>query len=310
MTTQVTMTPRAWAMMGLLGLIWGWSFAATRMALTEMGFWTTVAWRIGGACVVLWVVVLALRYPLPRSLRTWGVLLSLGVIGNAIPFSLITWGQMSVPSGLAAILNAATALFGVLAAAAFFADEKLTLRKLAGVSTGILGVIVAMGLSTLAALDLAALGQLAIVLSAVAYALTGVLGRIALRQVAPQVAATGMMTGAALVMVPLALVLDGPPVWTHSAHVWMAMAYSSVIATALAYFIYYNLLRAAGAGNVTLTTLLVAPMAIIAGALTFGEALPPRAYAGFAILALGLLILDGRVLRLLSHRKDDAVSHR
>lgn len=294
--TQTSLTPRAILMLLLLALIWGGSFTATAVALTEIGVRTTVAIRVGGAAVVLWLWVLASRLPMPRDPRTWAVLLALGLIGNALPFSLITWGQTTVPSGLAAILNAATAVFGVLVAAAFFRDEKLTARKVTGVTLGIGGVAVAMGVQNLLAFDPTALGQLALIGASLSYAFTGALGRVALRSVNATVAATGMMTGAALVMIPWALATDGMPAAHHSGHVWLALAYSAVIATAVAYLIYYRLLGIVGAGNTSFVTLLVAPVAIVLGAVLLQESLPVRAYLGFALLAAGLVVLDGRLL--------------
>ncbi len=289
------MTPRALALLVLLATIWGASFAATSVALAELPFRTVVAIRVGGAAIVLWLYVLVARPALPRRVRDWAVLLFLGVIGNALPFSLITWGQTTVPSGLAAILNASTAVFGVLVAAAVFRDEKLTARKLIGVTLGLAGVIVAMGIGQLTALDPTSLGQLALIAASVCYSLTGALGRFVLRSVAPQVAATGMMTGAALIMVPWALASDGAPPLHHSGQVWLALAYSAVIATALAYLIYYRLLGMVGAGNSSFVTLLVAPIAIVLGTVFLHESLSFSAYAGFALLAAGLTVLDGRL---------------
>jgi len=294
------MTPHAWTLLALLGLIWGGSFTANAVVLTEIGVVTIVALRVLVAAIVLWVTVLALRLPLPRDPRQWGVLFLLGLFGNALPFSLITWGQLAVPSGLAAILNASTAIFSVLLAALFFADERLTARKVLGVALGLAGVATAIGLTALTALDLTAWAQLALIAASLSYGLGASLGKMALRGVAPQVAATGMLTGAALIMVPIALIRDGLPSPHHSGHVWLALAYSAVVATALAYLIYYRLLSLAGAGNASLVTLLVAPVAIVLGAVLLGETLASRAFGGFAILALGLLVLDGRLLRRLA----------
>jgi len=297
MIRQTAMTTRAWVFLSALGLIWGGSFAANAIALTEIGFWTIVALRVAIAAVVLWVAVLVMHLPLPRSPRAWGVLFLLGLIGNALPFSLITWGQLVVPSGLAAILNAATAIFSVLVAAAFFRDELLTARKALGVALGFAGVVTTIGLSTLTTLDLTALAQLALIGASLCYAFAGSLGKVALRGIAPEVAATGMLTGSALIMVPLALWRDGLPSPEHSVQVWMALAYSAVVATAVAYLLFYRLLALAGAGNGGLVTLLVAPVAIVIGAVFLDETLAPRVFAGFAILVLGLLVLDGRLLR-------------
>jgi drug/metabolite transporter (DMT)-like permease len=226
----------------------------------------------------------------------------MGLLNNALPFTLITWGQLTIPSGLAAIVNASTAIFGVLVAALAFRDERLTARRLTGVLTGFAGVAVAIGLHAFATLNLASLPQLALVAAAISYALAAVFARRMLGGLPPQVAAAGMLTGSSLLMLPTALWIDGPPVLTHGAQVWGALGYLAIIATAGAYLLYYRVLGMAGAGNLSLVTLLTAPVAIVMGALILNEALPLRAYAGFALIALGLLIIDGRLLP----RKDSA----
>ena len=226
----------------------------------------------------------------------------MGLLNNALPFTLITWGQLTIPSGLAAIVNASTAIFGVLAAALLFRDERLTAPRLTGVLLGFTGVAVAIGLQTLTALNLTSLPQLALVAVAMSYAIAAVFARRMLGGLAPQVAAAGMLTGSSLLMLPTALWVDGPPVLTHGAQIWGALGYLAVISTAGAYLLYYRVLGMAGAGNLSLVTLLTAPIAIALGALILGEALPLRAYAGFALIALGLLVIDGRLLP----RKDSA----
>lgn len=303
MTAQVTFTPRALMLLVLLGTIWGASYTATAIALQGgIGVQWVVAFRTGGACILLWAWLLVTRAPLPRRAGDWAILLALGLIGNAAPFTLITWGQVTVPSGLAAILNAATAIFGVLVAALAFRDERLTPQRLLGVGVGLLGVITALGPAQLLALDLTSLAQLALVAAGLCYGITGALGRVALRKVAPEVAATGMMTGAALSLVPVALLTEGLPATHYPAGVWLALAYSAFIATAIAYLIYYNLIASAGAGTAGMTTLIVAPVSILLGAVLLHESLPLRAYAGFALLAVALVILDGRLHRRLAGR--------
>jgi drug/metabolite transporter (DMT)-like permease len=147
------------------------------------------------------------------------------------------------------------------------------------------------------ALDLTALPQVALVAAAVSYACAAVWARRRLSGLAPQVAAAGMLTASTLIALPLALVLDGPPAAMPGAAAVAALAYLAVAATAGAYLLYYRVLAMAGAGNLSLVTLLTAPVAILMGALLFGEALPPRAFLGFALIALGLLAIDGRLLR-------------
>jgi drug/metabolite transporter (DMT)-like permease len=302
MTPQKSIPPRAWAELLLLATIWGGSFISNRLALNEVPVLTTVAFRVAGACILLWVYVRLRRLPVPRAPRIWLAFLVMGLLNNALPFTLITWGQLTIPSGLAAIVNASTAIFGVLVAALAFRDERLTARRLTGVLLGFAGVAVAIGLQALATLNLASLPQLALVAAAISYALAAVFARRMLGGLPPQVAAAGMLTGSSLLMLPTALWIDGPPVLTHGAQVWGALGYLAIIATAGAYLLYYRVLGMAGAGNLSLVTLLTAPVAIVMGALILNEALPLRAYAGFALIALGLLIIDGRLLP----RKDSA----
>ena len=302
MTPQKSIPPRAWAELLLLAAIWGGSFISNRLALNEVPVLTTVAFRVAGACILLWVYVRLRRLPVPRSPWIWLAFLAMGLLNNALPFTLITWGQLTIPSGLAAIVNASTAIFGVLVAALAFRDERLTARRLTGVLLGFAGVAVAIGLHALATLNLTSLPQLALVAAAISYAVAAVFARRVLGGLPPQVAAAGMLTGSSLLMLPTALWIDGPPVLTHGAQVWGALGYLAIIATAGAYLLYYRVLGMAGAGNLSLVTLLTAPVAIVMGALILNEALPLRAYAGFALIALGLLIIDGRLLP----RKDSA----
>jgi len=218
----------------------------------------------------------------------------MGLLNNVVPFSLMAWAQLHIETGLTAILNATTAIFGVIFAAIFFVDEKLSWRKAIGVSFGFAGVATAIGLSYLASFDLRSIAQLAVIAGTMSYALAGVWARKTLGGLRPQVAAAGMVTGASLVAIPMAWVVEGPISLDLRPSTWAAIAYYAIVATAVAYLLYYKVLALAGSGNLMLVTLTVAPVAIVLGAVTLGEALPLNAYIGFGLLAVGLLILNGR----------------
>jgi drug/metabolite transporter (DMT)-like permease len=296
MTVQKSLTPRAWAELLLLSLIWGASFLSIRIALDEVSVPWVVAHRVALAALILWTVALVRREPLPRAPRLWGACLVMGLLNNVIPFSLLAWGQLHVETGLTSILNAATAVFGVVVATAVFADERLTPRRAAGVLLGFAGVATAVGPDAVSAFDLRSLGQIAILGAALSYALAGAWARKTLSGLAPVTAAAGMLTASALVMIPAAWAVDGPPDLSLAPRTWAAIGYYSVVATAFAYLLYYRVLAMAGSGNLLLCTLMIPPVAIGLGALVLGESLAPRAFLGLAILALGLLILDGRIL--------------
>ena len=306
MTRQKDISSRAWAELILLGLIWGASFFSIRIALNEVPFVTSVLHRTGWAMLVLWAVVILMRQPIPRDPKIWFGFLIMGLLNNVIPFGLMAWAQLHVETGLTSILNAATAIFGVIVAALFFADERITVRKAIGVLLGFFGVATAIGLDSFRNFDLRSFAQLAIIAGTISYAFASAWARLRLGNLPPQVAAAGMLTGSTLIMLPAALIIDGPVKFDLMPVTWAAMGYYSVIATAGAYLLYYRVLAMVGSGNLMLVTLLIPPVAILLGAAFLGEELHPSAFLGFALLTLGLIILDGRVLRALIDRRKKA----
>jgi drug/metabolite transporter (DMT)-like permease len=161
-----------------------------------------------------------------------------------------------------------------------------------GVGLGFLGVATAIGLSSVADFDLRSGAQMAVLAGTLSYACAGAWARKRLGGLPPQLAAAGMLTASTLILVPAALLIDGPPRFDLQTDTWLAIGYFALVATAGAYLLYYRVLSMAGSGNLMLVTLLIPPVAIGLGALVLGEGLPPRAFLGFALLALGLLILN------------------
>ncbi|WP_102109854.1 DMT family transporter [Oceaniglobus roseus] len=297
MIAQKYLSPRAWAELLLLSCLWGASFVSIRIALDEVPVAWVVAHRVFWAAAILWAVVALGRLPLPKGRGTLGAFVVMGLLNNILPFSLMAWGQLHIETGLTSILNATTAIFGVLVASAVFADERLTARRALGVALGFLGVATAIGLDSLAQFDIRSLAQLAVLGGTFSYALAGAWARRTLQGLNPVVAAAGMLSASALIMVPAAWTLDGPPRPDLAPRTFIAIGYYAVMATALAYLLYYRVLAMAGAGNLMLCTLMIPPVAITLGALILGEALHPTAYLGFAILGTGLLILNTRARR-------------
>jgi drug/metabolite transporter (DMT)-like permease len=295
--TGTTMSPRAWAELLLLAGIWGASFFSIAIAQREIGPVTVVLHRVGWAALLLWLIVLAMRLPLPRGCRLWGAFLVMGGLNNVVPFTLMSWGQTRIESGLVSIFNAMTAPLGVLVAALLLADERLTRRRLAGVLVAFAGALVIVGPERLGALDPRAIGQWAVLGGALSYALASSWAKLHLRGVPPVVAAAGMLTGSTALMVPLVLATEGVPALQLAAPTWTAIGYYAVLGTAGAFLLYYRVLAMAGAGNLMLVTLLIPPVAIFLGWAFLGERLAPQAFAGFALIALGLAVLDGRLFR-------------
>ena len=110
MNAQKHLSPRAWAELLLLGIIWGASFVSIRIALDTIPVMTSVLHRTFWAMLVLWLVVWAQEHEFPRAPRVWAAFLVMGLLNNVIPFSLMAWGQLYIDTGLTAILNASTAV--------------------------------------------------------------------------------------------------------------------------------------------------------------------------------------------------------
>jgi drug/metabolite transporter (DMT)-like permease len=188
-------------------------------------------------------------------------------------------------------------------AALLLPDERLVPRKTVGIALGFVGVVVTIGWTALLEIDLRSLAQIAILAATLSYAIASVFARVNLSGVEPSVAAMGMLTGSSLVQIPMAWMLEGPIRLDLHLSTWLAIGYFALFSTALAYLLYYRVLRMAGAGNLMLVTLLIPPIAIFLGAVFLDESLSPSTYLGFAIIGLGLVILDGRLAAKLFHRK-------
>lgn len=199
MVVQKHISSRAWLEILLLGTIWGGVFLAAAIALKEIPPFTLVAIRIVLAAAVLWAYVLLRKSAIPKGWRVWGAIGVMGILNNAIPFTLLTLGQTQIESGLTSIFNAGTAVFGILVAAIFLKDERLTTHKLIGVLLGISGIIYTVGIQSLQTFDLRSLGQLSCIGATVSYAFAGVWARKNLSGLRPDSATAGMLTIAALV---------------------------------------------------------------------------------------------------------------
>jgi len=280
-----------------LAAVWGGSFFFAEIALAEVPPLTITLHRVFWAVPMLAVIVALSGLKLPRDPRLWGAYLVMGGLNNAIPFSLIFWGQTHIESGLASILNGTTAVFGAVVAGIILVDEPLTRRKLIGAALGLVGVAVIMGPEALQSLDPGNLAQLAIVGAALSYAFASVWGKLRLAGQPPMMNALGMLIGSTVLMIPLVLLVDGPPSLSLSPKIWAALFGVAALSTVLAYILYFAILVRAGAANLMLVTLMIPPFAITLGAIFLGESLGIEAWIGFAVIALGLAITDGRLLR-------------
>jgi drug/metabolite transporter (DMT)-like permease len=285
------MRAREWSLLVLLSILWGGSFFFAKVALAELGPFTIVFFRVALAALALNIVASAIGASLWRAGTPWRQLLVMGALNNALPFSLIFWGQTTITSGLASILNATTPLFTVVVAHIFTRDERMTVRKLVGVLAGLAGVAILIGPD----LGGSIWGQIACLAAALSYAFAGIYGRrFKALGVQPLQAAAGQLTASGMLILPIMLLAE--PAWPMpSAVTWSAVAGLALLSTALAYVLYFRILAAAGATNLLLVTFLIPVTAILLGAVFLGERLELRQFAGMALIGLGLVAIDGRI---------------
>lgn len=303
-----TMSAPEWAMLLSLSVLWGGSFFFTGVALSALPPFTLVVLRVGLAAVILNALVPLLGLGMPREARVWAAFFGMGLLNNAVPFCLIVWGQTHIVSGLAAILNATTPLFAVVAAHMLTSDETMTGNRLVGVLVGLAGVAVMVGPVVLAGLGADLLAQVAVLGAALSYAFAGIFGRRFRRMGVPPLAtAAGQVTASTLMLLPVALVVDRP--WTllvPGASVWGAVLGIAALSTALAYVLYFRILATAGATNLLLVTFLIPISAILLGALVLGERLDVRHSLGMVFIGCGLAAIDGRPLQRVRAPRPDA----
>jgi len=291
------MGARDWAMLLLLSFLWGGSFFFISVAVSELPPFTLVTMRVGLAAVTLWLVLLVSGYPIPKSPEVWRAFMMMGLLGNALPFSLIAWGQTHIGAGLASIINATTPIFTILIAGAFLSDEHITPRKMLGVTAGLAGVIVLIGPSALLELGTNTMAQLAVIGAAVSYSCATVFGRrFKAMGISPLDTAVGQVTASTIILLPVVWWIDKPlQLANPSLQVWLSILALAIFSTAFAYILFFRILSSSGATNVVLVTFLAPVTASLLGWLMLNEQLQAKHFIGMACIGLGLAIIDGRL---------------
>lgn len=307
MTTPATIERRMdatdWLILAALSVMWGCAFFFLAIQLKALPPFTIVLLRVGGAAALLlgWAAITGLKLPGPKL---WLAFVVLALLNNVIPFALYGFAQETISSALAGILNATTPLWGVLVAHLFTRDERATPAKVVGVLLGFAGVAAMTGGDALGGLGNDLIAQLACLVATLCYALAAIWSRRFVDAgITPLAVATGQLTAATVVMIPLALVVDRPWQLTMpGAGIWAAVIGMILVSTVFAYVLYFKLVERAGASNSLLVTFTIPIVAILLGVVALGEALLPKHLIGMALIALGLAAIDGRPWRRLTRR--------
>lgn len=285
-----------WAKLLFLGVIWGASFMAVTVALQGFGPMSIAALRIFSAALCLLVLVYAMGIGLP-SLRTrdgriiWACALGMGFFTNALPFSLLSWGQTHVASGFAGVCMAVVPLFVLPLAHVLVPGEQMTLRRTISFLIGFAGVVVLIGLDAFrsAGTDFESLARLACLGASLCYAIGSIITRLCPQVNMLSLSAAALSCGA-LIIVPAALWQEGLPRNLPPRDALLAVAYLGLVPTALAQVLLVQVARSAGPAFLSTVNYQVPVWAVLFGALILNESLPPQLFAALALILGGLVL--------------------
>lgn len=270
-----------------LAVIFGASFILTNVAVQSISPLTVATSRILLAAAMLYPLMRLKGQVLPAKGRIWLFIIAAAFFGNALPFALISWGQVSVDAGLTAILMAVMPLITVLLAHVTTTDEKMNRYKLIGVACGLIGVVVLMGWDQLGGLGDNMIRQYAIAIAAVCYAINSIITK-QLTGVARLPMMTALMLAATFMLLPFALVLESPWTQTPSASAIGAVVTLAIGPTALATLIILNIIDRSGATFLSQINFIVPLAGVFMAWLFLDEVLPTSAWIALCIILVGI----------------------
>jgi len=286
---------RYWALIIMLGAIWGCSFLFNAVLIREISPLWVSAGRVTIGAVICWAFFFAMRRKAPSDWRIYAQLVVLGILNYAIPFALFPWSEEHLASGIVGVINGMTPMTTVIVSQLWPGGEKASWNKVVGVLVGLAGAVIlaspalAEGVSGQALAYLAALG------ATLCYALTLNYAR-RFKAVDSTVVASSSLTAAALIMIPVALLFSGVPVITKT-ETWASLFGIGVFSTSFSFLLVYWLLPKVGATNLSLNTFITPISAIILGVLILHESFQPVHVAGIIVIFLGLVFIDGRLVK-------------
>jgi drug/metabolite transporter (DMT)-like permease len=283
-----------WLVFLALGMMWGSSYLFIKIGIETITPLTLVALRLGIGALLLAAVVLVARERLPRRPMVYLHLTVVATLNIVVPFSLITWAELSVPSSLAAILTAAVPLFAVVIAAGFLRSEPLTTQRLIGLGVGFVGVVVLTGPAALASGG-STVAVVALLAAAASYATATVYARRNLTGMRPMIPAFLQVAIAFAISTVLAFGLETPLATELGGPAVMSLLWLGLLGSGVAYLAYFRLIGSWGATRTAAVAYLLPVVGILLGALVANETIDLRVLAGTALILGGVALLNRRL---------------
>ncbi len=285
------MKTKEWIIFIALGLIWSSSFMWIEIGLREIGPFTLVAFRVFFGLLFGVVVMAVQRVPLPRTVKEWIPLIVLGLTNIAIPFLLISWGQKSIDSGVASILDATVPLFTILAAHFMLHDDKMTTSKVLGLLVGFAGVVVLMSKDIGASFG-SLLGQLAVIIACAFYAGSAIYVRKYTQDTPGILRSMGPLVSATVIMVLAAFLFEAPFKIPSLPITWIALLWLGIFGSGLAFLMAFYLMHEIGPTRTTMVTYLFPLGGVTLGTIFLNEVLTWQIFVGAALIISSLVIAN------------------
>ena len=278
---------RELALLLLLATLWGTSYTFIRVGVATIPPITLIAARTAIAGIMLWAVMLWRGMRLPSDAANWRRFLFQACLNSVIPWTLLAFGERTLEAGLATILNSTSPIFTVLLSLAISRREALSPRKLVGVVTGMAGISLIVGVQALGGFRQQLMAQILTVLAAVCYAGAAIFGR-GFKNLDPIAPAAGSLISGAAILIPASLSMERPWMLAPSTSSVLALIALAVFSTALAFVIYFRLIRTLGSVGTTAQAYLRVPVGVAFGVMLLGERPSATAWIGLACVVVGV----------------------
>lgn len=279
------------ALLGLLALLWGSSYALISIGLTSFPPVTLMALRVVFAAVFLLAIIRIRRLSLPRDARMWRLLFLQSILNSSGAWTLLAWGQQYVESAVASVLNSTSPVFVFLITAVLSLPRAPVLHRLAGALLGVLGIILIVGPGSLSGLGGQFLPQGAIVAGAVLYAMAAVNGRY-FSELSPFVTAAGTLICAVIVLVPASLIIDRPWLLAPAPEAWAAVIVLGIVCTGIAFLIYFRLIKTLGPMGVASQAYLRSGIGVLLGVVFLSETMTLATALGIIVAIVGVILIN------------------
>ncbi len=288
------MKTKDWLAFILLGTVWGSSFLWIKIAVQEIGPILLVALRLLFGILALLVVAAYNRPQWPRRRRVWINLALLGLINNALPYALISWGEQYIDSGVAAVLNSTTPLFTMIVAHLFLTDDRMTRQRVLSLLLGFAGVVMLFSRDLFSGPRGSLLGQMAVLLASLSYAFASVFARRTTKELSLVIRALVPLLGADLLMWTLVPVFESPVTLPQLPLTWFSIVWLGVLGVAAAFLLYFYLLHSVGPTRTVLVTYIFPLVGVGLGVIFLNERLDWQLLAGTMLIIASVVMVNTR----------------